>query len=218
MACACGPAGVDEIFSDKLARRELRRYRKSGLPPRARQLLEALETSAGIPGHDVLEIGAGIGDLSLELLERGATRALLVDAAPAFVEAARKLASERGVTDRVEVVQGDFAALGGIQPRDLVVLDRVVCCYPDGPALLAAAAAATRTALTLSYPRDAWWSRLFVRATNFGQRLMRRSFRVFIHPPAALHATLRAAGLDPREAGRQGPWVLVVAPRLNGDV
>lgn len=213
MPCACGPAGVEEVFSDRRARSELNRYRRSGITDRARRLVETLERTTSLENKSVLEVGAGIGDLSLELLDRNAREALLVDAAPAFVSAARSLAREKGVADRVQIVQGDFTALQDVEPRDVVVLDRVVCCYPEGVALLARAARATRSVLAVSFPEDAWWSRLFVQLVNFGQKLRRKDFRVFVHPPAALLAAIREAGLHPEDAGREGPWKLVVATR-----
>lgn len=214
MSCACGPAGVEEIFSDRLARRELRRYRRSGLPVRARRILDAIQDTTSIAGRDVLEVGAGIGDLTIELLERGAARALLVDAAPAFIEAARELSRERGLEDRIETVAGDFAQLADPEPHDIVVLDRVVCCYPEGPALLGAAARVTRGTLAMSHPRGVWWTRLFTRIANLVQKLLRRRFRIFVHDPAELMRVLRDAGLDPREAGRRGPWQILIATRI----
>ena len=40
------------------------------------------------------------------------------------------------------------------EPADLVVLNQVVCCTPDGPALVGIAAALTRVALAFTYPRE----------------------------------------------------------------
>ena len=87
-----------------------------------------------------------------------------------------------------------------IAPADVVVLHRVVCCYPDYERLLGAAAAHARRALVFSHPRRNLISRLVVGAENLGFRLMRREFRVFAHPPEAMLAVLRRAGLAARFA------------------
>jgi hypothetical protein len=41
---------------------------------------------------------------------------------------------------------------------------------------------------------------------NAGQWLMRRSFRVFVHSPAALLASAEAEGLQLTERGAGGVW------------
>ena len=79
--------------------------------------------------------------MHLELLGAGAAFAVDVDGSPAYVVVARDEAQRRGVADRVHYEAGDFVELApSIAPADLVALDRVVCCYPDMPALLAASA------------------------------------------------------------------------------
>ena len=47
------------------------RYRRRGLDRTARRMVDLL-TEAGIDGATVLEIGGGVGEIELELLERGA--------------------------------------------------------------------------------------------------------------------------------------------------
>ena len=44
---------------------------------------------------------------------------------------------------------------------------------------------------------------------NAGFAIMRRSFRAFVHPPAALAEAAEAFGLVARERGRDGPWEFV---------
>jgi hypothetical protein len=45
-----------------------------------------------------------------------------------------------------------------------------------------------------------------MRLLNAGQWLMRRSFRVFVHPPSALLASAEAEGLRLSERGEHGVW------------
>ena len=109
--------------------------------------------------------------------------------------------------DRVERRLHDIAVdPEAIAPADVVVLHRVVCCYPDYERLLSAAAAHARRALVFSHPRRNVVSRLVVGAENLGFRLMRREFRVFAHPPEAMLAVLREQGMVARFAERGFAW------------
>ena len=132
------------MFGGGTARREARAYRKNGLPKRIGVLVDQFPRD-GIEGSQVLDIGGGIGGVHHELLRRGAVGAVLVEVSPAYEAAARELARELGHADAVEYRLGDFVALSDeIDPADIVVLDRVVCCYPDMPALVEASAARAR--------------------------------------------------------------------------
>ena len=86
-----------------------------------------------------------------------------------------------------------------IEAADMVTLDRVVCCYPDMPALLGAAAAPlARRALGLVFPRGTRFIRSGVALVNLLQRLRRHPFRVFVHDPAEIEAVLEQHGLSRR--------------------
>src|SRR5207247_1658949 len=88
-----------------------------------------------------LEVGGGIGAIQLELLKAGAARAVSVELTPTYEDIARQLLDEAGLADRVERKVMDFAqAAAQVDSADVVVLNRVICCYPDMPRLAAAAA------------------------------------------------------------------------------
>ena len=206
MANCCDPRGCDRFFSKRFARRVARRYRKHGLGKTERVMVSYLE-SAGLAGATVLEVGGGIGELHVELLKRGAERAVNLELSPAYDEEARKLLAESGLEGRVERRMHDIAVEPeAVEPVDVVVLNRVVCCYPDYERLLGAAAAHARRALVFSYPRRNAISRAIVSVQNAGFRLARREFRVFTHPPEAMVAVLREQGLAPRFAHDGAVW------------
>jgi hypothetical protein len=77
----------------------------------------------------------------------------------------------------------------------VVVLHRVVCCYPDYERLLGAAAEHARRLLVFSYPPRNGVSRLVIAAQNLVFRLWRIEFRTFAHPPARMLAVLEERGL-----------------------
>ena len=202
----CDPRGCDRFFGRRFARRMAGRYRKRGLDPTARRMVGFLEQQ-GVAGATVLEIGGGVGEIHLELLRLGAGRAVNLELSPAYDAEAARLAAEAGVQGRVERRLHDIAVdPEAIAPADVVVLHRVVCCYPDYERLLGAAAAHARRALVFSHPRRNVISRLVVGAENLGFRLLRREFRVFAHPPAAMLAVLGEHGLEPRFAERGLAW------------
>ncbi len=142
MKCCQSPAGYGEFFSEEQARREARRYRTKGLGAPSRWVVDVVREQ-GIEGKSVLEPGGGIGAVEIELLKAGAARSTVVELSPGYDEVAAELAQEAGVSERMERHVGDFAA-DGTEPADVVVLHRVVCCYPDYERLLGAAAEKAR--------------------------------------------------------------------------
>lgn len=153
----------------------------------------------------MLEVGGGIGAIQLELLQAGAARAENVELSPAYEPFAAELLQEAGLEGRVARHLLDFAAEAeDVQPADVVVLHKVVCCYPDYEALVGAAAALARRQLVLTFPRESWWMRLGLAAVNLIERLRRRTFRVYVHPPAATVA--RSHGLEPTARHRGRLW------------
>ena len=153
MASCCDPRGCDRFFGRRFARRVARRYRKRGLGTAERAMVEYLE-GAGLDGATVLEVGGGVGELHVELLKRGAARAVNLELSPAYDEEAARLLADTALEGRVERRLHDIAVdPDAVEPVDVVVLHRVVCCYPDYERLLGAAAVHARRALVFSYPR-----------------------------------------------------------------
>jgi magnesium-protoporphyrin O-methyltransferase len=210
---SCCTSGLNDMFSERIARHDANRYRKRGLPKRARKLVAAVQSVVALPGKRILEVGVGVGAVTIELLRNGAASAIGVDAVAAQLEQARTLAHEQGVADRLELVLADFTATSHIGQADVVLLDRVVCCYPEWRALLSAAAARADGALAMTYPRDGWWMRLVWRIGNWWQILSRRDFRLYIHSPRAMHALLRDHGLTTRVAGTYFGWEILISHR-----
>jgi hypothetical protein len=206
MASCCDPRGCDAFFGRRFARRMAKRYRKRGLDETAQRIVEFLE-SAGVEGATVLEIGGGVGEIQIELLKRGARRAVNLELSAAYDSEAQALLAETGFADRVERRMLDIAvAPDGVELADAVVLHRVVCCYPDYERLLGAAAGRARRLLVFSYPRRNPASRLFLAGQNLAFRLMRQEFRTFAHPPAAMVDVVRARGLDTAYAHKRLVW------------
>ncbi len=150
----------------------------------------------GIEGATVLEVGGGVGELQVELLKRGAVRASNLELSPAYDDEAARLLREAGVEERAERRLHDLAAdPDGVEAADVVVLNRVVCCYPDYERLLGAAADHARRLLVFSYPPRNLISRLMIGAQNLFFRLRGKEFRTFAHPPERMLVVPERLGL-----------------------
>jgi hypothetical protein len=150
----------------------------------------------GLEGATVLEVGGGVGEIEIELLKRGAARAVNLELSSAYDAEASRLLHEAGLEQRVERRVHDIAAdPQGIEPADVVVLHRVVCCYPDYERLLGAAAEHAERLVVFSHPPRNIVSRLLFASQNLLFRLRRMEFRAFTHPPAEMLAVLEKRGL-----------------------
>jgi len=202
----CSAKGCDEFFTERVARRDAARYRRAGIDGSARRVVDFVR-GHGIEGSSVLEVGGGVGAIQLELLQAGATSGESVELSPAYEPYAGELLREAGLEGRVTRHLLDFASHGDeVPPADVVILHKVVCCYPDYEALVGAAAVHAKRQLMLTFPRESWWMRLGLAAANLIERLRRRSFRVYLHPPAAMIAVARSHGLEPTVRHRGRLW------------
>jgi magnesium-protoporphyrin O-methyltransferase len=168
-----------------------------------------------VQGATILEVGGGIGGMQIELLRAGAARALDVDIAEGYVAAARELAQSLGYGDVTEQRVADFAhEADTVAVADVVIMNRVICCYPDMPALVRPAAQHARRVLALIFPRETWWMKLGVGVMNFGLWLVRNDFRSFVHPHDAIIHTASSEGLQPVLNWFSGPWRLMLFERI----
>lgn len=195
MSCSCcRPDSYGAFFGEKAARHALRRYRRRGLDGLSARMAGVLR-DRGVRGATVLEVGGGIGALAVELLEAGAERATNVELSPEYEDIAAELAREHGVEQRLDRRIGDFVGEVGVPDADAVVMNRVVCCYPDYDALVGAAADRTRRLLVFSFPRERALVRTAFALMNLWLRLRRQEFRAFVHPVRAMLEVAQRHGL-----------------------
>ena len=200
------------MFDPRFAKRMAARYRKRGLDKTSRRMVELLSPD-GVQDATVLEIGGGVGEIQLELLRGGAASATNLELSPAYDAEAARLIAEAGLADRVQRRLVDIAAdPTSVEPADIVVLHRVVCC-PDYATLLGVAADHTRGQLVFSYPPRNPISQALVAGQNLAFRLARRDFRTFVHPPAAMLTVLAEHGLRPIAAYRGPVWQVAAVTR-----
>jgi hypothetical protein len=192
----CCSTDYRRFFNRKFAARDLRRYRDKGLSATEHDLVEL---AGDVRGASILEAGGGIGALQLELLEAGAARATNVELSGGYEDAAAELVTGRDVRR----VVGDFAT-EEVEAHDIVLMHRVVCCYPDVDALVGVAAERARRRLALTYPQERRWIRVGLGAVNLWLRLRRCGFRTYAHPVARIDAAAEAQGLRLERRIRHG--------------
>lgn len=213
VASCCSRGGYDWMFNDRFAGRMARRYRKKGLTKTAQRMVDVI-AAHGLDGASVLEVGGGVGEIQVELLKRGAARATNLELSEAYEAQAQQLLSDADLTDRVQRRIVDIAtAPDEVDPADVVVLHRVVCCYPDYVKLLGAVADHALGTVVFSHPPRNALARLVVGMQNIFFRLRGSEFRVFAHPPQAMRDVLVDHGLR-TAAGRKGlAWQVSAAQR-----
>jgi len=195
------------------AEAQLEEWQELGTSESTQALLDAV-LAEGVEGARLLNVGAGIGIVHLELLAAGAASAVDVDASREYLAVAQAEAERRGVADRIQHHFGDVVELAdGLPDADVVTLDHVICCYPYLDRLLGAAVRPGTRLVALSYPHDAWWMRAYMRVHNVWWKLVRSPDRWFIHRRARVDGLMDRAGFREQRWIRAGMWQVVLYRR-----
>ncbi|MBI1806434.1 MAG: methyltransferase domain-containing protein [Ignavibacteria bacterium] len=172
--------GADKFFS-RNSRKYLKRFLNRGLAKEQRYLVEGI-LSSPIEGQTILEIGCGVGGLHMTLLKRGAISAIGIDIAEGMLNSARQLSRELGLEKNTTYIRGDFTQTREEIPVvDIVILDKVICCYEDVNQLLVTSLEKTRRIYALSFPKPTRLVKLsFLTLITLG-KLLRWSFSPYWH-------------------------------------
>jgi magnesium-protoporphyrin O-methyltransferase len=200
-------------FFGWFAKRYRRRFVRKGLEPSQKHLIKGLG-KVGFSGARLLEIGCGTGYLHQQLLRSGADSAVGIDLSARMLEEARAEARAHGLAERTEYREGDFVELAeGLGRADIVILDKVICCYPDAEALVRSSARAAERAYAFTIPRDRWAVRLALLAGRLLLTVLRCGFRSYVHDVTAIDRWLRDAGLVQVFEERTPVWLTRVYTR-----
>ncbi len=200
------------------AKRARRREVTAGI---TEDLVSALGRSR-LAGRTVLDVGCGTGDLALATLMHGAKEATGIDLGRGAIDDARALAVDRSLTERSTFEVGDAASVR-LDRFDVVLLNRVLCCYRDLDALLDNSLSAASEVYAFTAPRSSGlagaFSRVEIFFANAWYRLRARrfrGFRVYVHDLEAVDRRVRAAGFSPVVQGRRRlVWHLAVYERAS---
>ncbi len=192
MSC-CSLEGTNRFFSRSAAFYE-KKFKLSGPDHVQRLILEGLR-AAGTSDKTILDVGCGIGTLHLTLLQEGSRSAIGVEISEGMIEHARTLSRDLHVSEKTTYVRGDFVDVAESVPAsELVLLDKVVCCYPDPERLIAASTAKCTFLYAVSYPRDSFLGRAAMTIPAFFTRLFRWAFHPYYHSPAFLQTAITRRG------------------------
>jgi SAM-dependent methyltransferase len=192
------------------------RYRKTGLSRSSRLLLDFI-AQEGINGRTVADLGCGSGGFAIELLKTGAQSAVGLDLSPNMIDSATKLATADGLADRAKFQVGNAAA-AELPSSDIVIMDKVLCCYSDWKPLLTNAISASRTTIGFIVPRDQGVAkvpfRLGVRIVNYFSK-RKGNILFYLHPLALVDRTLRDSGFTLRKKQASRFWLVFLYSHIR---
>ena len=213
--CAAINADTGRFFS-RFAGLHRLRFRLFGFERTQRQLIRGIR-EGGIEGASLLEIGCGRDYLHRALLRLGASRATGVDLSAGMLATARAGAQAEGLAERTVYVQGDFTHMADEIPEaDVVVLDKVICCYPDWESLVDRSLLKTRHLYAFTIPRDRALTRAGLQAMRWGLQGIGCCYQPFIHDAAQIDARILAGGFRRTYEARTAGWLTRVYARVGG--
>jgi methyltransferase family protein len=147
----------------------------------------------------------------MEALRKGTASIIGFDLSSAAIQEANGYAKESGLGERAKFEVGDGAVVQ-MPSSDIVVMDKVLCCYPDYDALLRNASDASKQMLGFIVPRDEGWMKPFMRCgaamINLVERLRKTGFKFYLHPLGTIHRQLVEKGFHPAEKAKSRVWLI----------
>lgn len=178
-------------------------------------LIRGLEEQ-GISGNTLLEVGCGPGDLTRRLVKAGARQAVGIDLTSDTLDEARKRTEEQGLSDKIEFTTGN-GATDQLPASDMVVLDKVICCYPDWRQLIDNTSAADGKTYGFVIPRSDGWhgavTRVFIATETFFLKFKKCGFKPSVHDYVRIHEHLTSKGFERTYIGRGPIWMAAVYAR-----
>ena len=202
--------GIEEVFDDRMAESDLKRYERRGPSKMTRRMLDALR-SYSLKGGSLLDIGGGVGIIQHELVREDLAAIVNVDASPAYSHYARKEAERRGYAGLAEYHVGNFVDIAPtLSQADIVTLDRVICCYDDMTGLVNASMSRSKRLLGVIYPIDRWIFRVIFSTVNWVQKLLKRNYNMFAHRNADVESLIEKGGFKRKYYHRGFLWQVAV--------
>jgi SAM-dependent methyltransferase len=217
----CCPAAstIEEHFDRKTACR-LAAGEVPGLVSVSQRLRDAL-LPLGATGRSVLELGCGRGALLLQLVQAGAASGTGIDLSSASITEARRGFEDVGLSRTVDLSVGDGARVD-LEPHDWVVLDRVMCCYPDIGRLLQNSIPAARRVYAFSVPESRGWRGVLSRFEEWLENIWNNVRGCpcpgYVHDVDSIERTLSDAGFRRTYSGQLRLWHIAVFQRTSAQM
>lgn len=195
MATCCHAHEYSSLFGGGEAALRAWLFRHFGLRGSAAVATD-FAAAAGNPTATVLEVGGGLGELHVTLLESGhAKSATNVELSTAWEDRADHLLAERGLADRVDRRLDDIVDADDLPAADVVVAHRVLCCYPYWRRMVDALAAHAHRRVVITLPVDRRRTRAVIALGNRWLGWRGLDFRAFVHPTDRVLARFAEHGM-----------------------
>jgi SAM-dependent methyltransferase len=190
------------------------RYKRAGLSKSSKILLDLILNS-DIHGKSIADLGCGTGGFAVQLLKEGANTAVGFDLSPKMIESAKSLATENGFGDKAKFQLGN-AATAEVPSSDIVIMDKVLCCFSDWRLLLDNAIGASRRIIGFIVPRDQGIAKIpfhiGVRIVNYFQK-RKGNILFYLHPLGQVDQVLRDSGFVRQEKKPSRVWLVFLYAR-----
>jgi magnesium-protoporphyrin O-methyltransferase len=191
------------------------RYKNKGLSRSSKLLLRFILDNT-VRERSILDLGCGAGGLSFELLKEGASSAVGFDLSPKMISVATELAQANGLESRAKFQLGN-AATSELPRSDIVVMDKILCCYSEWRPLLKNALEASSGLVGFTVPRDESIAKLpfhlALRIANYFQK-RRGGVLFYLHPLGIVDKTLRDSGFKRHRKQGSRFWLVFLYSRV----
>jgi SAM-dependent methyltransferase len=186
-------------------------YKTAGLSSSSRLLLDSI-IERGLVGRSLAELGCGPGGFAVESLKHGASASVGIDLSPEMIKAANQLADSLGMSDRAKFIVGNAADVH-IPTSDIVVLDKMLCCFPDAEAILKNAMAACNETVAFVVPRDQGLFliplRIGVYFKNLVERIRGKKVGwLYLHSLGRIDSMIQTSGFIYKKRAPSGFWLV----------
>ena len=206
--CQC--EGIEQLFSDTYARKELKAYRKNGASKSTLMLIAAIQAQK-IESAKLLDIGGGVGAIQLALLKDSVASSTVVDASGGYLAVAMEEAERQALRERVSYHHGNFVDIAEkLSPADIVTLDKVICCYDDMPSLVSESVGLAKQYYGIVFPIENFLSQIQDFFYNLWMGITRNPYRSFLHPTLDIEAIIFEQGFKRVSYQRQALWQIIL--------
>ena len=208
----CTPV-YDAEFDQQHAENDMYDYLSTGPKKNTVPLLKSLG-GIDLSGKTFLDIGGGIGAMTFESFKRGIASAQHVDISAAYSKAFQGEADKRGLGQRIQSITGDFVNVHDVvSTADVVVLDKVICCYKEFEPLVLHASQKADGWIAFSVPRNVWWVRLYDAFDNKWRALKGKPFPTYVHSTDRIDEILVNEGFYNLRKSYYREWFIAVYQR-----
>ncbi|RLD21395.1 MAG: hypothetical protein DRI69_04175 [Bacteroidetes bacterium] len=193
-----------------MAQRDLNDYKTNGPKKSTQALLNVLNT-LNLEAMHLLDIGAGIGIVSIELNQSGLSEITHNDISSAYLDVFKNEFGAQFKGIKINSLQGDFVEVSDeIKSADIVVLDKSICCYPHYRELVHASIRKANTWYAYVIPRDKWWVRFVHYFGELRKSIKGDTFKSFVYPTDKIEQIVLDHGFAKHTQVHQREWLIAV--------